>query len=153
SSSARPTCRTRSPSPPTRKWTTVWATPARCAACCRPERTRRSITRRWRPPRTRNLAATSTRSAARCKRARISRSRRESAFFWLAAQQPLFRGKQALGLAEQHDDIARLQRPGLGRRQSRAGAGPAHRTHLHAVERGGHVRELAADGISLGFQR
>src|SRR5438094_2619128 len=153
SSSARRTCPTRSRLPPTRRWPTVCRTAARCAAGCRRPPTRRSTTRRPRTPRTPRRAPTSPRSAARSKRHLISRSRREPAFFRLAAQQPLFGRQQTLGLAEQHHDIPRLQPARLGGREARARAGAAYRAHLHAVgARRNDLGELAPNCVGLGLE-
>src|SRR5207253_7539357 len=125
--------RTRSLSPPTRRWTMACRTRARCAERHKARRTPISPPAPSWPRHTRKPERTCIRSAARCKRPPISRSRREPAFFRLAAQQPLFGRQQALGLAEQHHDIPRLQPARLGGREARARAGAAYRAHLHAV--------------------
>src|SRR5262245_2084254 len=118
----------------------AWARPERCAdKSRRPGRIRRLSTRPRTP--TWKTASAPTWSAALSKRQVSSwKSRREPAFSFLAAQQPILGGGERLRGTEQHQHVARLERTNRGPRRACLHARAAHRAQLHAerleIERG-----------------
>ena len=55
-------------------------------------------------------------------------------FFRLAAQQPVLGYGECVGLAEEDDDVAGLQRAGVGSGEVHAYPAPAHGAHLDASQ-------------------